>query len=86
MLQLLYKVMQPCAIYRGVAITQCPAGQAGYKVFGNIYLGLQQAKDAVDEAYGALKGSIKTSAEKEPGKGLAIIAGPENFDKYKHHI
>ena len=56
MLQLLYRVMQPCAIYRGVIITHT---MGTYKAIGKTFHGLQEAKDAIDQTYLVIANSIK---------------------------
>jgi len=58
MLDLLYRVMQPFAIYRGVVITQT---NGFYKALGCTYQNLQQAKDAVDKAFNAIAASLAGS-------------------------
>jgi len=56
MLHLLYRVMQPCAIYRGIIITNC---NGIYTAIGKTYKSLQQAKQAIDESYNIIASSIK---------------------------
>jgi hypothetical protein len=59
MLHLLYRVMAPCAIYRGVAITN---SNGCYYAVGKTYPSLQEAKEAVDRCYEAIAKSIKKAS------------------------
>ena len=59
MLNLLYRVMQPCTIYKGVIITNC---DGAYKAIGKLYTSLQIAKDAIDASFIIIAKSINNTA------------------------
>lgn len=59
MLNLLYRVMQPYTVYRGVMITNC---DGAYKAIGKLYTTLQLAKDSIDASFIIIAESIKNKA------------------------